>query len=109
PAVTFVGIIAGTLVFGLLGVLLATPIMASARVILSYIHRKLLDLEPFEPIKTPQASVRIPGLIAGRKIEGIIFDLDGTLAQVDWTIPIWAANHLTWLDPVVEPEQRCFL
>lgn len=109
PAVAFVGIIAGTLVFGLLGVLLATPIMASARVIFSYIYRKLLDLEPFEPIKTPQAGVRIPGLIAGRKIEGIIFDLDGTLAQLDWTIPTWASQHLTWLDRLIQPDQRYFL
>lgn len=109
PAVAFVGIIAGTLVFGLLGVLLATPIMASARVIFSYIYRKMLDLEPFEPIKSPQASVRIPGLIAGRKIEGIIFDLDGTLAQIDWSIPIWASTHLTWLDRYVQPDQRYFL
>ncbi len=48
PALAFVGVIAGTLVFGLLGVLLAMPIMASARTILSYIYRKLFDLDPFE-------------------------------------------------------------
>jgi predicted PurR-regulated permease PerM/phosphoglycolate phosphatase-like HAD superfamily hydrolase len=106
PAVAFVAIIAGTFVFGLLGVLLATPITASARVILAYVYRKLFDLEPFEPLKTPQASLRIPGLIAGRKIEGVIFDLDGTLAQLDWQATGWARQNMLWMDRLVAPEQR---
>ena len=83
PAVTFVGIISGTIVFGLLGVLLATPIIASARTLLTYTYRKLRDQDPFEELTPPQDAVRIPGLIAGRKIDAVIFDLDGTLAQVD--------------------------
>jgi predicted PurR-regulated permease PerM/phosphoglycolate phosphatase-like HAD superfamily hydrolase len=106
PAVTFVGIISGTIVFGLLGVLLATPIIASARTILSYIYRKLLDLEPFEPEISLQASVRIPGLIAGRKIDAIIFDLDGTLAPINWRARTWAATHLQWLDQIISPDTR---
>ncbi|MCC6454884.1 MAG: AI-2E family transporter [Caldilineaceae bacterium] len=106
PALAFVGVIAGTLVFGLLGVLLAMPIMASARTILSYIYRKLFDLDPFEPLRTPQASIRIPGLIAGRKIDAIIFDLDGTLAQLDWTAPEWVESHLQWLDDFITPDRR---
>ncbi|HXF60518.1 MAG TPA: AI-2E family transporter [Caldilineaceae bacterium] len=109
PAVAFVGIIAGTLVFGLLGVVLAMPIMASARILLSYIYRKLFDLEPFEPLKAPQAAIRIPGLIAGRKIDAIIFDLDGTLTELDWSAANWAKQHLRWLDRLVTPEQRCHL
>ncbi len=106
PAVAFVAIIAGTLVFGLLGVLLATPITASARVILAYVYRKLFDLDPFEPLKAPQASLRIPGLIAGRKIEAVVFDLDGTLAQLDWQATEWAQKHLPWMNRLVGPEQR---
>ncbi len=106
PAVAFVGIVAGTLVFGLLGVLLATPIMASARIFLAYIYRKLLDLEPFEPISGPQAGVHIPGLIAGRKIDAVAFDLDGALAALDWSAVKWAEQNLTWLDPVVTAERR---
>ena len=106
PAVAFVGVVAATFVFGLLGVLLATPIMASARVLLAYVYRKLFDLEPFEPLKTPQASLRIPGLIAGRKIEAVIFDLDGTLAQLDWQASDWARLHLQWMDRWVVPDQR---
>jgi predicted PurR-regulated permease PerM/phosphoglycolate phosphatase-like HAD superfamily hydrolase len=106
PALAFVGVIAGTLVFGLLGVLLAMPIMASARTILSYIYRKLFDLEPFEPLRSPQATIRIPGLIAGRKIDAILFDLDGTLAELDWSAPEWARTHLNWLDDLITPERR---
>jgi predicted PurR-regulated permease PerM/phosphoglycolate phosphatase-like HAD superfamily hydrolase len=106
PALAFVGVIAGSLVFGLLGVLLAMPIMASARIILSYIYRKLFDLEPFEPLRTSQASIRIPGLIAGRKIDAIFFDLDGTLAELDWTATEWARTHLHWMDDLIVPEQR---
>jgi predicted PurR-regulated permease PerM/phosphoglycolate phosphatase-like HAD superfamily hydrolase len=109
PAVTFVAIISGTIVFGLLGVLLAAPIVASARMILSYVHHKLLDLEPFDPLVSAQASVRIPGLIAGRKIDAIVFDLDGTLAYLDWSTPNWAASHLRWLDRVMSSERRCHL
>ena len=106
PALAFVGVIAGTLVFGLLGVLLAMPIMASARTILSYIYRKLFDLEPFEPLRTPQASIRIPGLIAGRKIDAILFDLDGTLTELDWSTPNWARTHLHWMNDLITPERR---
>lgn len=106
PAVAFVGIIAGTLVFGLLGVLLATPIMGSARVILSYIYRRLFDLEPFEPRRTSQTIIRIPGLIAGRKIEAIIFDLDGTLTGLDWALVEGAQRPISWLDPVLAPNLR---
>lgn len=106
PAVAFVGIIAGTLVFGLLGVLLAMPIMASTRVILRYLYRRLFDLEPFEPRSITQVGIRIPGLIAGRKIEAIIFDLDGTLTGLDWALVAWAERPIPWLDPSLPPTIR---
>ena len=106
PAVTFVGIITGTIVFGLLGVLLATPVIASARILLSYTYRKLLDQDPFEELAPPQSTVRIPGIVAGRKIDGIIFDLDGTLALIDWYVPDWAETHLTWMNRIIGPKER---
>ena len=105
PAVTFVGIISGALVFGVLGVLLATPTIASARTLLFYIYRKLLDIEPFDTELTPSL-VRIPGLIAGRRVEAIVFELDGTLTQVDWTATELAATQLRWLDRIVSPQTR---
>lgn len=47
PAIVIVGIIAGASVGGALGLLLAAPIIASIRVLGSYIYRRLLDLEPY--------------------------------------------------------------
>ncbi len=106
PAVTFVGIINGAIAFGVLGVLLATPVIASARVIFSYMYRKILDLEPFEPLPSTQIGVRIRGLIAGRKIEAVIFDLDGVLTPIDMQFADWTVNHLPRLDRLIPPQQR---
>ena len=106
PGVAFVGIIAGALVFGVLGVLLASPVMASARILFVYVYRKLLDQEPFAPQRAAQSTVRIPGLIAGRKVEGIIFDLDGVLAAPDWRATRWAVSYFYWLERVATAEQR---
>jgi phosphoglycolate phosphatase-like HAD superfamily hydrolase len=103
--VTFVGIISGALVFGVLGVLLATPTIASVRTLLFYIYRKLLDIEPFDTELAPSL-VRIPGLIAGRRIEAIVFDLDGTLTEVDWTATGLASRPVPWLDRVLSPQMR---
>jgi predicted PurR-regulated permease PerM/phosphoglycolate phosphatase-like HAD superfamily hydrolase len=106
PAVAFVGTVAGALVFGVLGVLLATPVIASARVILVYIYRKLLDLEPFEPERASQSGIRIRGLIAGRKIEGLIIDLDGALTALNWEATHWAVSYFYWLDRTISIEGR---
>lgn len=106
PAVTFVGVISGALVFGLLGVLLATPLIASTRTILSYIYAKLLDREPFEQMASPQNAVRIRGLIAGRKIEGLVFDLDGAISELDLSLIDTVAQRTSWLERFVSDAQR---
>jgi len=105
PAVAFVAVIGGALSFGALGVLLATPTVGSMRLILVYIYRKLVDQEPFENTER-DSMVRIPGLIGGRKIEAIIFDLDGTLTQLDWRATNWAAVPRPWLDWLLPPDHR---
>ncbi|MCB0108133.1 MAG: AI-2E family transporter [Caldilineaceae bacterium] len=105
PAVAFVSVIGGALSFGALGVLLATPTVGSMRLILMYIYRKLLDQEPFEDTSR-DSMVRIPGLIGGRKIEAIIFDLDGTLTALDWHATTWAAQPRSWLDWLMPTEHR---
>ncbi|MEZ4679764.1 MAG: AI-2E family transporter [Caldilineaceae bacterium] len=106
PAVAFVCVISGALVFGALGVLLATPVVGSFRLILVYIYRKLLDQEPFEQPYGPQHGVRIRGLVGGRKIEAIVFDLDGTLTELDWSVAQRAAQSMRWLDWLIPPENR---
>ena len=47
PLVVMTGAVVGASVGGILGVMLATPVIATGREILSYIYRKLLDQEPF--------------------------------------------------------------
>ncbi len=106
PAVAFVSVIAGAMVFGALGVLLATPVVASLRTVFTYVYRKLLDQEPFEPRQTLQSGIRIRGLVGGRKIEAIIFDLDGTLTELDWRAVDWVNHQLSWLKWLLTVEQR---
>jgi predicted PurR-regulated permease PerM/phosphoglycolate phosphatase-like HAD superfamily hydrolase len=106
PAITFVGIISGAIVFGLMGVLLATPVIASTRAIGLYIFRKLFDQEPFEPVGAVQAGIRIPGLIGGRKVDGVIFDLDGTITQLDYSAVDWIANNTSWIGFILSEQRR---
>lgn len=47
PLAVLTGVIVGFNVFGLLGALIAVPVIASAREVLSYLYSKLLDRRPF--------------------------------------------------------------
>jgi predicted PurR-regulated permease PerM len=47
PLVVILGIVAGALLGGVLGILLAAPTIASARILGRYIYAHLFDLEPF--------------------------------------------------------------
>jgi predicted PurR-regulated permease PerM/phosphoglycolate phosphatase-like HAD superfamily hydrolase len=105
PAVTFAGIISAALVFGFLGVLLITPTIASVRTLLAYVMRKLRDQEPFTSNYT-QSDVRIPGLIAGHRIQAVIFDLDGVLTDLDFTLADQLAARLGWTDRLWPAEMR---
>lgn len=77
PVVVFVGVLAGGLLFGALGVLLAAPVIGTLRVVLRYVYAKLLDEDPFPP-EFVQAGEIYPG-----EIDAIFFDLDGTLVETD--------------------------
>lgn len=59
PAVIMVAVILGASIFGFIGVLLATPVMASVQLIVIYGIRKLFDLDPWEGIsaKNPEPSL----------------------------------------------------
>ena len=48
PLVVIIGVIAGASFAGILGMFLAAPLIASLRILGSYIYCKLLDLEPFD-------------------------------------------------------------
>ncbi len=55
PFVVFLGAVAGANVAGILGILLAAPILATLRLLLLYMFRKLSDLPPF-PLSEPALS-----------------------------------------------------
>jgi predicted PurR-regulated permease PerM/phosphoglycolate phosphatase-like HAD superfamily hydrolase len=105
PAVTFTGIISAAVTVGVLGVLLITPTIASVRVILIYVLRKLRDEEPFQPPHV-QTEIRIPGLIAGHRIDAVIFDLDGTLTELDWRFADEMAHRSAQMDRFWNFDQR---
>jgi predicted PurR-regulated permease PerM len=48
PLIVMTGVIVGASVGGILGALLATPVIATGREVLRYIHRKLLDQDPIQ-------------------------------------------------------------
>jgi predicted PurR-regulated permease PerM len=59
PLVVILGIVAGAVLVGVLGILLAAPTIASARVIGRYIYANLLDMDPFpvtmtQPTQPPE-------------------------------------------------------
>lgn len=85
PIVVIVGSVAGALVGGVLGLLLAAPVIASARVLLGYIYNKLLDQDPFPPkeVAVQRVAAEPRGQIRGRTVEAVLFDLDGTLVETD--------------------------
>ncbi len=49
PLVVMTGVFVGATTFGILGALLATPVIASGREILIYVYRKMLGQDPFPP------------------------------------------------------------
>ncbi len=106
PAVTFVGIITAALTFGVLGILLAAPVIGSVRVILLYIAAKLADREPFAAETGGKGVLHIPGVIAGRKIEAVLLELDGTVAAPDTLAVDRAGERFRWMDRVISPALR---
>ncbi len=84
PLVVFIGLIAGAMLAGVIGVLLAAPTLATGRVILRYVYNKLLNQPPFppeEPLLTPERGWWQPE--RAREVRLILFDLDGTLFETD--------------------------
>ncbi len=91
PMIVIIGVLGGITLGGILGALLAAPILATLRDVLRYIYCKLADTEPFpEP----------PGFAAklqARNVRAILFDLDGTLLDTD---DMWVDRLAGLLQPV---------
>lgn len=83
PVVVIVGTLAGALAAGILGILLAAPVIASARVLLGYTFNKLLDQDPFPLAEPEPLGAHWRGQLRGRPVSAVLFDLDGTLVETD--------------------------
>jgi predicted PurR-regulated permease PerM/phosphoglycolate phosphatase-like HAD superfamily hydrolase len=109
PLVVFVGLLAGAQIGGVLGILMASPTIASLRVIASYGVAKLLDQEPFEPaLAPPDPQAQWRGLLRGHPVEVLLFDLDGTLVETDdvivaqWALRLAPFKHVI---PALQPDR----
>ncbi len=78
PVVVMVGLLAGGILFGVVGVFVAAPVVGTLAVLLRYVYSKLLDRDPFPPEVKVSPRDLFPG-----KIGAVLFDLDGTLVDTD--------------------------
>jgi HAD superfamily hydrolase (TIGR01549 family) len=107
PAVVIVGVLAGYQLGGILGVLLAAPTIASARVLLGYAYGKLLDAEPFLEIEAPPEHSQLwKELVQESGVRAVLFDLDGTLIETDDQAVAALASRLRFLGRLASEQQR---
>lgn len=107
PALIFAGIVIGAVEFGIWGVLLAAPLLATVRLLGGYVYARLLDREPFPPAPSV---VERRGFVRGQPVAGILFDLDGTLADTDDTLIAELAARLgRWRRLFPQGDPRPFL
>ena len=72
PIVVIIGVAVGLNVAGILGALLAAPILASLRVLGGYVHAKLLDYQPFfgpDPTTLPQEEITYRRVVHGDDLQ----------------------------------------
>ena len=55
PSLVLIGAIIGVQLFGFIGIVIAAPIMASFKLFLTYVIRKLNDQDPFEGLETQKS------------------------------------------------------
>ncbi|MFQ6015351.1 MAG: AI-2E family transporter [Anaerolineae bacterium] len=67
PVVVLVGIIAGAQLAGILGIFLAAPVLASARVIIRYAYQKVLDLESVEEVTEVEEGETTPAVLTTQR------------------------------------------
>jgi HAD superfamily hydrolase (TIGR01549 family) len=101
PLVIIVGVLAGAELMGILGMLLASPTIASLRVLVGYAFNKLLDQDPFPTRRLADAKVLWRDLLRERPIRAILFDLDGTLIETDDAVVTNLARRFGFLERVL--------
>lgn len=106
PLVIIVGVLIGAELLGILGMLLAAPTIASARVLVGYVFNKLLDQEPFPAPRRPDLQERWRALLAERPVRAVLFDLDGTLIETDDEVVEALARRLHFLEKLLPAATR---
>jgi HAD superfamily hydrolase (TIGR01549 family) len=107
PAVVIIGAAVGAQLAGVLGILLAAPVIASLRVLLTYILRKLFDEGPISTVEgVPVRELLWNDLIQERSVRAILFDLDGTLIETNDQLVKELAERLQPFRKVLTEEER---
>ena len=106
PAVVLAGAVAGWVLAGVLGALLAAPVLAMLRILIRYAYCKVMDEDPFAEAAPAgaRAAVMERGVIGGRPIAAVLFDLDGALLVPDDEAIERLAQYLRWVRPLL-PDQ----
>jgi HAD superfamily hydrolase (TIGR01549 family) len=107
PGVVIVGAVVGGELAGVLGILLAAPVIASLRVLLTYALRKFFDEEPLPTIEgVPHREILWPELVREQNVRGVFFDLDGTLIETDDQLEQELAGRLQPLRRLLTEQER---
>jgi len=72
-------------------------LMASLRLLVDYVYRRVLDMEPVVP-KVAEETQPPPRPIRPEAIRAVLFDFDGTLVETDDAMVESWARRLGWLD-----------
>ena len=72
PLIVLIGTLAGATAFGILGALLATPVIATGNLVFQYVYRKILEPPPLppEPEEKPSIWERVKGVAGRIKLPG---------------------------------------
>ena len=110
PIVIIIGALIGAELLGILGLLLAAPVIASLRILLGYAFSKVLDQDPFPEVKAPaDASLLWRDLAHTRDIRALLFDLDGTLIETDDAAVQSLAQRLGFLEKLLPVTNRQYV
>lgn len=80
PLVVMTGVLVGTISAGILGALLATPVIATAYEILRYVYAKMMDQEPFQTPPNKRAAGP-PTVPLTQRIRGWLIQIQQWVAQ----------------------------
>jgi predicted PurR-regulated permease PerM/phosphoglycolate phosphatase-like HAD superfamily hydrolase len=107
PGVVILGAVVGAELAGVLGILLAAPVIASLRVLVTYMVRKLFDEGPIPTVEgVPHRELLWRDVVREQDVHGVLFDLDGTLVETDQQRVREVAQRLRPLRRVLSEQEQ---